>query len=176
MPEFACCSRRWWLAGCMGAAVGCRRATESFPMPRQKRWLHASDPRQRVIKFNDPDIGEYVVRDIQPGTPASWTFDHPEMTFPVEPRAGLRFVMRFGIHERTFRDTGPVTVSVKINGHALGSLYCKQPNDYTLDLPVPLDWIEAGEPVHVLAEASPLWIAPDGVRLGYLIEEAGFRW
>ena len=85
--------------------------------------------------------------------------------------------MSFHIHEKLFRDTGPVTVAVKINGHLLGSIYCDHVGDYRFNHAVPPEWVHFPEPVHVLAESSPLWTAPeDGAHLGYLIKEAGFRW
>ena len=85
--------------------------------------------------------------------------------------------MSFWIAATTLRDTGPVTVVVKINGHVLGSIRCDQARNYRFDRPVPLEWVRPGEAVLVLAESSPLWTAPgDGARLGYLLEGAGFRW
>ena len=147
-------------------------------MPTQKPTPNGSDPRATVLNFSDPTAIEYIVRDISP-TPGTerWTFDHPEMWLPVEPHPGLRFEMRFHIHPNTFRDTGPVTVTVKINGHLLGSIHCDHVGSYQFDQPVPEEWVHAGEPTHILAEASPLWTAPeDRTHLGYLIDEAGFRW
>src|SRR2546421_398095 len=94
-------------------------------MPPQKPAPHGSDPRAVFLTLSERDADEYIVRDITPGgAPGSWTLDHPEMRIPVEPRPGLRFEMSFHIHEKLFRDTGPVTVAVKINGHLLGSIYC----------------------------------------------------
>ncbi len=135
------------------------------------------DPSYFLVKFSDPDADEYVVRDIRPGDARRWTTDHPEMRFPIEPRPGLRFEMSFWIVATTFRETGPVTLVVKINGQPLGSVYCQHPGNYRFERPVPLNWLRSGEPVRLLAEASPLWTVPaDGAHLGYLIEEAGFRW
>ncbi len=147
-------------------------------MPAQKPALRGSDPHAVFLTFSDPDADEYIVRDISPG-PAQgrWTLDHPEMKIPVEPRPGLRFEMSFSIHAMPFRDTGPVTVAVKINGHPLGSIYCDHVGDYRFTHSVPPEWVHSGEAAHVLAESSPLWTAPDdGAHLGFLIEEAGFRW
>jgi len=146
-------------------------------MPAQRHASGSGDPNYFLVKLDERDAKEYVVRDIQTGDRLNWTFEHPEMKFPVEPRPGLRFWMHFWIHERTIRDTGPVTLVVKLDGHLLGTVRCEHEGSYVFEQPVRLEWLSSGEPAHILAEASPLWIAPeDGAKLGYLIEEAGFRW
>ena len=146
-------------------------------MPPQKRPPETSDPNYFLVKFSDRNSGDHIVRDIQHGVQPCWTFDHPEMQFPVKPRPNLRFNMHFWIHERTFHDTGPVTLTVKVNGHLLGTVRCEREGSYVFDRPVPVEWVHLGEPVDVLAEAAPLWTSPDdGAHLGYLIQDAGFRW
>ena len=177
----AVCQRHGVALCCFFGVVllaGCGGAPESFPMPAQKPAPKGSDPHAIFLTFADPSADQYIVRDIIPGSgPWRWTLDHPELRIPVEPRPGLLFEMGFQIHERTFADTGPVTVTVKINAHPLGSIYCDHFGAYRFRRAVPEDWIRPREPAHVSAESSPLWIAPDdGGRLGFLIEEAGFRW
>jgi hypothetical protein len=169
--------RRLWLVIPILAITSCGREPESFPMPAQKRPPEVSDPNYFLLTLSDPRAGDYVVRDIQHGVPSCWTFDHPEMRFPLKPRPNLRFTMHFRIHPRTFHDTGPVTLTVKVNGHPLGTLRCEREGSYVFDRPVPSEWLHLGEPVRVLAEADPLWTSPDdGAHLGYLIEDAGFGW
>jgi len=157
--------------------AGCTRIPDLFPMPAQKQPPAGPDPNYFFIRFTDRDAGDYIVRDIQTGDNQVWTFDHPELKFPLEPRPGLYFRMIFWIHFRTLHDTGPVTLVVKVNGHELGRVRCEHDGKYVFDQPVPMDWLRSGEPVRVLAEASPLWTSPDGgAHLGYLMEEAGFHW
>jgi hypothetical protein len=158
-------------------ATGCGHNPESRPMPAQRLSQGKDPPAWRsLVKFSDPDAGEFIVRDINDGGSDRWTLDHPELRFWVPPRPGWRFVLSFWIADATLHDTGPVTITVKVNGHLLGSIRCTQSGRYRMDEPVPIDWLHAGEAVHVLAEASPLWTSPlDGKHLGYLIQEAGFR-
>jgi hypothetical protein len=145
-------------------------------MPPQKRPPEALDP-DSYVNFSQPGADECIVRDINPGDGYRWTRDHPELKFWVRRQPGLRFSMSFWIATATLRDTGPVTVAVKINGHLLVNIRCNQARNYRIDRPVPLEWVCPGEPVLVLAESSPLWTAPgDGAHLGYLLEGAGFRW
>ena len=140
-------------------------------MPAQRQSLCT------YLKFSQADADDCIVRDINPGGGSRWTRDHPELKFFVPRQPGLRFSMSFWIANDTFRDTGPVTLVVKINGNVLGSILCNEVRNYRFEQPVPLEWVRTGAPVVVLAEASPLWTAPgDGAHLGYLLEEAGFRW
>ena len=149
-----------------------------YPMPAQRQPPVADDPSpwRPYVKFSDPDADDYIVRDIFPGDARRWTSDHPEMKFRLQPRPGMRFSMNFTIVGATFRDTGPVTVTIRVNNRQLGVVRCDHPADYHFEQPVPIAWLGSGDPVKVLAEANPLWTAPsDGAHLGYLIVEAGFR-
>ena len=169
---------RVWLCLCLAVVAACQRAPKTYPMPAQRHQPDADDPPPSgtYVSFADFDAGDYIVRDINPGGARRWTLDHPEMRFRIEPQPGLRFSMDFAIVDTTFRHTGPVTVTVKINGHSLGVIRCARPRDYHFERPVPAEWLHPGEPATVVAEASPLWTASkDGVHLGYLLEQAGFR-
>ncbi|HEV2687295.1 MAG TPA: hypothetical protein VGV35_02040 [Bryobacteraceae bacterium] len=160
-------------------APGCHQNPQSRPMPVQRRPLDGQDPEawRSYVRFVEPDSGEFVVRDILSGEGEQrWTLDHPELRFWVQPRPGMRFSMILWIAEATLRDTGPVTITLELNGHELGNIHCTHPGGYRFDQPVPIDWIHAREPVEVLAEADKVWISPsDGKHLAYLIQEAGFR-
>lgn len=150
-------------------------------MPRQRPSPQAVDPPawRSFVTFGDPDQAGFVLRDIGPGDGQAWTFAHPELRFWVRPRPGLRFSLVIRLVQRTLRDTGPVTITIKVNGHPLGSIHADHDGEYHFDQPVPADWIQIGEPVNVSMEANHLWVdpagPPDGVRLGFLIVEAGFR-
>lgn len=147
-------------------------------MPAQEQGPAWPDPPPNLsfVRFSERGADQFIVRDIWSGIGAPrWALEHPELKFTVQPKPNLRFVLSFDIHERTFRATGPVTLRVKINGHALPPFLCPHAGGYRMEQPVPSDWIQDGKDVRVLAEASPLWLSPeDGSRLGYLIREAGF--
>lgn len=131
------------------------------------------------MKFGDPDQARFVLQDIGPGDGQAWTFDHPKLRFWVLPRPGLRFALTIRMVEQTLRDTGPVTISIHVNGHPLGSIRAAHEGDYHFEEPVPIEWIQRGEPVDVSMEADRLWTdparPPGAMRLGFLIVEAGFR-
>jgi len=166
----------WLLLG-MVLPCACCHSSLSRPMPVQRKPPAGPDPPAwgSFVNFGDPGANDYIVRDIDPTGSARWARDHPEMRFLLVPRPGLRFDLTIWIAEQTLRDTGPVTVTVRINGHPLGSIFCPAADKYRMDLPVPIEWLHTGEPVHVLVEASPLWTGPDGLHFAYLITEAGFR-
>ena len=169
--------RSWIIFAAAGCLISCDHSPPSHSMPAQAPASIEPDPppHRSFVNFSDPDADEYIVRDINPGGERRWTLDHPELKFTVAPKPGLRFKMDFSIAEQTFKDTGPVEVVVKLNGNVLSKIQCGHPGEYHLERPVPLPWLEAGRPVHVTADAWPLWTAPgDGAHLGYLIQRAGF--
>ena len=151
------------------------------PMPAQRKPPQGVDPPgwRSFVKFDDPDQAGFVLRDIGPGDGQAWTSDHPVLRFWVRPRPGLRFVLMIRMAGQTLRDTGPVTVTINVNGHFLGTIYGPHEGDYHFEQPVPTEWIQLGDPVDVSMQANPLWTdpasPPGGMRLGFLIVEAGFR-
>jgi hypothetical protein len=158
------------------AGAGCGREAGFYPVPYQRTGEHGPDPSiGAFVRMADPAAEDYVVRDVSP-EPADlrWAMANPELCFRVEDVRGLRFAVEFTIAERTFRDTGPVTVAVEVTGRPLGSMRCDHPGPYRFEQAVPSGWMEPGL-VPVKLEARPVWVSPgDGARLSFLVRSAGF--
>jgi hypothetical protein len=131
-----------------------------------------------MVAMNDPDVDQYTVKDFAPAVPGiywRWTYDRPELRIWLKQAANLRVAMDFGIVAETFKTTGPVTVTLFVNGKAAVSKKYKVAGDYHLEAPVPAGWITVPGFATVAAEARPIWIAPrDGQHLGIVIVRAGF--
>ena len=161
-------------------SVACSREPEWYPVPPQKATLSPDHvaPLGEFVEMNDPRAELYFVRDINKdleGGSWRWTYVHPEFQFFLSHTEGLKFAMDFSVVETTFRQTGPVTLSVAVNGHALGTMPCPKPGDYRFEKPVPAAWLELDEPARVAVQADKLWTSPaDGVRLGFTVARAGF--
>lgn len=83
--------------------------------------------------------------------------------------------MEFGAAEATLKDTGPVTVDLRINGVSLRHTTTAKPGEITLYAPVPESAVPESGEVVLEAVVKPVWIAPgDGARLGVLLKGMGF--
>ena len=120
----------------------------------------------------------HYLRDIQQGAdPARWrwTFEKPAFLFYAPARAGVRFKMDFVIAGQTFKQTGPLTMTVRINGTELGRRVYRAPEDQTFEEAVPPEMLRADGVALVETTLDKYYIAPaDGQRLGYLFVRGGF--
>jgi hypothetical protein len=127
--------------------------------------------------MNDPTVNAYIVRDISDALEGGlwrWTFSRPELRFSLENEEDAALELDFAIADATLKDTGPVTVSVFVNDRPLGSMKCAKAADYRFIKKVPGSWIKTDGTALVAAEARPLWNAPDGKHLGFILTRAGF--
>jgi hypothetical protein len=146
-----------------------QRTPEAVPAPK---------PIGAFIEMGDPDASRYIVRDINDqseGTGWRWVHEFPEMRFILNRTRGWKFAMDIGLPAFNFQQTGPVTISLYVNGKLLDRVRYTTPGDHRYEKPVPASWLKTGEFTLVRAQVSPPWIAPtDKARLGFVLYRAGF--
>lgn len=163
----------------LAAGTACERLPESYaPPPQQSRLaIPPSNAPGYFLSMDDPHADLYLVQGFQDHGPGTWrwAYSHPVLRFFVPDAPGLKFVMDFSLPERTFRETGPVTLTLRING----SFFDRQ----RFDSPGPLHYSHAVAPgtLRVNAEnrvsiaPDPVWVSrADGGRLGFILSRAGF--
>jgi hypothetical protein len=127
--------------------------------------------------MSDIDVDRYITRGLAgmvPGAGWRWTDDRPEFHFPLEENKSYTAFFVFSVADATYKDTGPVTVDVLVNGHSLMRELCQRAGDYRLERDVPREWLAAGE-TRLAAEIAPAWVSPDdGSHLGVILQQAGF--
>jgi hypothetical protein len=161
------------------ALAGCQRSTDvAFTPPAQHAPTKLAEPSgKNFIAMRDPDVSDYIVRDVSDSLEGGgwrWTFDRPELRYRLTNTENLRLEVDFAIAGATLKDTGPVTVSFFVNGRPLGSMKCGKAADYKFTKAVPAQWLKPGDGTLVAAEARPLWNAPDGKHLGFILTQEGF--
>jgi len=133
----------------------------------------------RFVDMVDPNADAYVVRGINPGAPGDvwrWTGPRPELRFFLESVANVDFVADFAIADDTFKDTGPVVVSILINGNLLDKVKCDKPGERHFSKAVPPALLYPNAPNFAALEPDKVWVAPtDKVKLGLLLIRAGFK-
>ena len=168
------------LALCLCAA-GCGEGVLTYAPPPQRPALTGEDPEPgvgRLVRMSDGNAARYLVSgflDAAPGAPHRWAEQHAEMRFFLLAVDRLKFSMEFAIPEVTFKVTGPVTLTITINGHALDSVRFDRPGQLEYHRPVPPEILRANQENAVAIDADKVWVSKeDGARLAFVLGSAGF--
>jgi hypothetical protein len=127
--------------------------------------------------MDDPHADLYLVQDLQDHGPGTWrwAYSHPVLRFFVPDVPRLKFTMDFAIPERTFRETGPVTLTLRLNGAVFDRHVCEQAGELHYSQPVPGELLHKGAVNLVAIDPNPVWVSKaDGGRLGFILSRAGF--
>lgn len=159
-------------------AAACRVEPEAYPPPMQRGELPvATRPYRHFISMNDPDAMRYCLRDVSPALENRlwrWSGERPTFRFVLRQVEGLRFTMDFSIAGAVLDETGPQSVSVFVNDRLLGRARYSQHGEQRFEKAVDPAWLKAGEDTIVTAVIEPVWVSPDGTRLGVILIRAGF--
>ncbi|MEO7649794.1 MAG: hypothetical protein ABIZ80_04955 [Bryobacteraceae bacterium] len=159
---------------------GCVNIPDTYAPPVQRKPLATSDPYPfgSFTEMGNPKAAAYIVKDVaEPeGGQWRWTRKRPELQFYLEGIEGLHYVMDFSVAGATFQDTGPVTISIAINGLPFDSLRFDKPGEHHYRKAVPAALMKAKSPNRVLMEIDKEWVSKtDGAVLGFILMGAGFQ-
>lgn len=170
--------RAAWAAAAWFGVVSCAPVPDAYPVPPQHSLIAGVEQLAyaEYVRSTDPRADLHIVKDISdaPG-PFRWTGAAPELRLLVVQPHGRRFRAVFTIHDVTFRDTGPLTIAFRVNGHLLGEVTYDTLGDKRFEKPVPPQYLNPHQENRALLEIRNPWRAPaDGALLGVLWREAGF--
>lgn len=129
------------------------------------------------VYMSQADANAYIVgglRDHSEG-PWRWAHDRPELRFYIPEAGRLRFQIDFSFPELGFQKTGPVTLTLALNGTVFDRVRYDSPGHQRYDRVVPAELLRSNA-VNIVA------ITPDrtverpesGERLGFVLTSAGF--
>jgi hypothetical protein len=159
--------------------AGCGSQPESFPPPAQFAALTVP-PATGLGYFadmSDPNSSAYVVQGIADRTevPWRWAYEHPVLRFLAPEVPHLRFMLDFSLPERTFRETGPVTLTFTMNGKFFDRVRFDTPGQLHYGHPVTPEFLNRHGENRVAIDPEPVWVSKaDGGKLGFIISRAGF--
>jgi hypothetical protein len=166
------------LAAAAVLMAACRFEPEAYPPPMQRSEPSAgSRPYRHFIAMNDPDASRYFLRDVSPALENNhwrWSGERPTFRFVLRQVEGLRFTMDFSIAGAVLEQTGPQTVSVFVNNRLLGRSRYSEHGEQRFEKAVDPSWLKVGEDTIVMAHVEPVWVSPDGTKLGIILIRAGF--
>lgn len=160
--------------------VGCNRTPQLQPLPPQR--VSANTLQQNsvgsFVAMNHPRAELYFVSDVIGALESNvwrWTGKKPTLRFRLPATEHLSFTADFTVPELTFRDTGAVTISFVVNGHALDAVRYDTPGEKHFQKPVPAEWLHSDAENIVSAEIDKLWVSKDDhATYGFILIRAGF--
>lgn len=127
--------------------ASCNRLPQTFPPPAQRIALFVpkAGALGNFLSMADPNAAAYLVKDVVDRGPGTWRwcYAHPVLRFALPAVTRVNFAMDFAIPARTMRDTGPVALTIRVNGVLLDRLLCDQPGKQHYAHPVPPELMRA---------------------------------
>ena len=161
--------------------AGCSSGRDVYAPPVQRRplTLPATDGSLGYfVSMSDPSANTYIVRDVSDTTESGgwrWAYRKPELRFFLDSVQHMNFVMDFSFPERIFRETGPVTLAIFINGQPFDRAKFEKGGEQHYRHPVPASLLRAGTANFVRIEPDHVWTSKtDGAALGFILSRAGF--
>jgi hypothetical protein len=168
---------RYWLAAFSLVVSGaCVRTPDSYPLPQQHNpFLAGGVPASEFLTMDHPDLRKAVVKDVlvDEQGPWRWTGPDPELRFSLSSLRDRTLVVEFVINDRTFRDTGPVTVSFYVNDHLAGQERYTSDGDKSFEKAIPTEWLQGRQETRVHLHVHNVWPTAGG-SLGVLLKRMGF--
>lgn len=158
----------------------CANIPDSYAPPVQRKPLGGTEPSPfgHFVNMSDPNADAYIVKDVSESAEAGswrWARKRPELRFFLDSIEHLNFKVDFSVAESTFRETGPVAISVFINGKLLHTIQCAEPGEKRFDKPVPSKWLRPKSVNFAALEVDKVWVSKtDGAILGFILTRAGF--
>jgi len=129
------------------------------------------------VYMSQADADAYIVGGMRERSegPWRWTHDRPVLRFYLPEAGRLRFQMDLSLPENTFRETGPVTLTLALNGTVFDRVRYDKPGQQRYEHAAPAELLRSNA-VNLVA------ITPDktagrvhgGERLGFVLTSAGF--
>src|SRR6266851_1801626 len=159
---------------------GCVNIPDSYAPPVQRKPLGGTEPNPigHFVQMGDLNATAYIVKDVAEGAEAGswrWARKRPELRFFLDNVDNLSFKVDFSIAETLLRETGPVTISVFINGNPLDVLKYSEAGEKHFEKPVPAKSLRAKAMNIAAMEIDKVWGSKsDGAVLGFILTRAGF--
>ena len=159
--------------------AGCANIPDSYAPPMQRKPLTGSDPSvvSQFVNMGDPNADMYIVRDITDSVEGNWRWvrKRPELRFFLDSVDNLTLKADFTVPGVILKETGPVNISVFVNGKLLDTVHCDKDDEKHFAKAVPRSFLRANALNFVALEIDKVYVAKaDGVVLGFILLRAGF--
>jgi hypothetical protein len=158
------------LSGCVPAPEGYRIPPQHEPVTEPERLVYAE--YVRAVDFGAENFFEKDVKALEGDY--RWAGATPQFRFFLRKIEGRRFQLKLEIHPTTFKDTGPVEITISINKHSLATVRYETSGNKVFEKVVPQEWLMSGNENIVSVQVHNPWRTPAGDLLGFIFHAAGF--
>lgn len=171
-------TRRCWLL-CSVALAGCVRYPEPYRPPMQRRPVEIGghEKLSHFIAMNAPEAERHIVAGVLGVNDGAWRWclRRAVFQFVLPDNKHKRLLAELTVPEITFRQTGPVKITIRVGNHILDTLDFPKDEQRTFEKPVPPEWLTPAAPILVSLEIDKLWRSPgDGAERGFILTRLGF--
>jgi hypothetical protein len=135
-------------------------------------------PEVRLLTMNSLDAKLGVLEGVDSagsGEELKWTADRARFQFRLASLRDSDLYLRFSVPDVTFRQTGPVRISIDVNGKMFDSFVRAAPGDGEYRRPADDIASQPFDPLIVAIRIDPPYVAKDdNAKLGILLNEIGF--
>ena len=160
------------------SAAGCGSRPVWYPPPEQRPSLSlpSSLPFGYFVAMSDPNADAYLVGGFRNQSEGSWrwTHDHPTLQFYLPKVPRLRFLMDLTFPDQTFAQTGPVEITIRINGREFDRVRYTKPGSQEYARDAPWEFLHPDGVNTVALDPDKTAAGPGGERLGFVLTRAGF--
>jgi hypothetical protein len=148
----------------------------AYPPPAQRPSLTVSPAGfGHFVAMSDPNAGAYIVQGFRERSegPWRWALDCPVLRFYLPSVGRVRFTAEFTFPEQNFRQTGPVTITFRLNGTVFDRVRYDQPGGHEYSHPAPPELVRQNG-INTVAMEPDKAAANGSEKLGFVLTHAGF--
>ena len=161
----------------LAALSACVPTPESYRIPPQHEPVTEPErlAQAEYVRAGDSDAENYFEKDVKAlEEDYRWTGAIPQFRFFLRKIEGRRFQLKLEIHPTTFKDTGPVEITISVNKHSLATVRYETAGNKVFEKAVPPEWLMSGTENIVSVQVHNPWRTPAGDLLGFIFHAAGF--
>ncbi len=155
---------------------------ESIPIHPPSQFLMPTgadpEPEVRLLTMGGLDAKFAVLEGVDgagTGEERKWTADKARFRFRLAGFARQDFYMEYTVHDVTLHQTGPLRITIAVNGTTFDSFVKTAPGGYEYRRAAEAIGVGSYEPFEVSITVDPPYVAPDdGAKLGILLTKIGF--
>ncbi len=169
-----------FLAVILLALTGCAPPETWQPLPFQRSTPDETpgSSLRALVRMSDVDASRHFVRDIDATLQSGawrWTGKRPELKLFLESTENIRVLVEYAVAGDTFRETGPVNVTLYVNGKRVAGRRCEADGRYQFQEMVAPGLLRAKAENTIALEVDKIWTSPvDGAKMGLILLSAGF--
>lgn len=164
------------VAAALSCLAACSNNLEYAPPPQKAMPEGPAPLRDRpIVRMRDPDVDHFLLQDMLSYSVGQWrwTRQHPRFRIFVAGPKERQVYARFAIIDGIFRKTGPVTVSITVNGKPVAAPRYVAAGEYEFSQPVPELMLAEHSPAIVGFDIDPVFVGDNSDVLGVYLDAVG---